>query len=105
MMSFGADSFAATDKTTSTIVPGPFRLGSEAHKQAFCRMLLDTHDPYRPAVMPWPELDEAALSRLTGLPIWNIAVQVEGRAARAVQSYAEMIKDPLLREAVVMDGQ
>jgi hypothetical protein len=103
-MSFGADSLAAADKTSRSS-PGPFRLGSEAHKQAFCRTLLDTHDPYRPAVIPWPSLEEDALARLTGLPIWNIAVQVEGRAARAVQSYAEMIEDPLLREAVVMDGQ
>jgi hypothetical protein len=83
--------------------PG-FELGSEAHKRAFCRMLLDTHDPYRPAVIPWPELEPEAFARLTGLPIWNIAVQIEGRASIAVRTYGEQIADPLLREAVLMDG-
>jgi len=80
------------------------RIGSEAHKQVFCRMLLDTHDPYRPAVIPWPQLEPEAFDRLTGLPIWNIAVQIEGRASIAVLTYGESIADPLLREAVLMDG-
>jgi hypothetical protein len=80
------------------------RLGSEQHKQLFCRMLLDTHDPYRPAVIPWPELDDAAFTRLTGLPVWNMAVRVEGTAAVAVRTYAETLRDPLLREAVTLDG-
>ena len=80
-------------------------LGSVHHKEAFCRMLLDTHDPYRPAVIPWPQLDADASARLTTLPIWNIAVQVEGRAARAVQSYADRVADPLLREAIALDGR
>jgi hypothetical protein len=80
------------------------KIGSEEHKRIFCRMLLDTHDPYRPAVIPWPKLDEAAFKRLTGLPIWNIAVQIEGRASIAVKTYAEAVSDPLLREAILMDG-
>ena len=37
---------------------GPIIPGSEAHKIAFCRMLLDTHNPYKPAVIDWPALDE-----------------------------------------------
>ena len=36
---------------------GPIVLGSEAHKRAFCRMLLDTHNPYRPSIVDWPALD------------------------------------------------
>lgn len=80
------------------------KLGSQAHKRVFCRMLLDTHDPYRPAVIPWPKLEEEAFNRLTGLPIWNIAVQIEGRAAIAVRIYGESVADPLLREAILMDG-
>ena len=57
-----------------------FRLGSRAHLDAFCRMLLDTHNPYHPAVMDWPQLDGPARDRLVSLPIWDIAVQTEGRA-------------------------
>ena len=35
---------------------GPIRLGSDAHKTLFCRTLLDTFDPYKPAVIDWPAL-------------------------------------------------
>jgi hypothetical protein len=80
------------------------KIGSEEHKRVFCRMLLDTHDPYRPAVIPWPKLEEEAFKRLTGLPIWNIAVQIEGRASIAVRTYGEQVADPLLKEAILMDG-
>ncbi len=80
------------------------KIGSEEHKRVFCRMLLDTHDPYRPAVIPWPNLEEEAFKRLTGLPIWNIAVQIEGRASIAVKTYGEAVSDPLLKEAILMDG-
>jgi hypothetical protein len=83
---------------------GPIIPGSEAHKTAFCRMLLDTHNPYKPAVIDWPPLDRAARDRLVGLPIWDIAVQTEGRARINVLSYAETIADPLLRRAVELDG-
>jgi hypothetical protein len=80
------------------------RIGSDAHKRAFCRMLLDTHDPYKPAVIDWPTLSPEAFGRLTALPIWNIAVQIEGRASIAVRSYGEAVADPLLKEAILMDG-
>src|SRR5439155_9070176 len=38
------------------------------------------------------------------LPIWDIAMQTEGNASLRVLSYAETIEDPLLREAVEIDG-
>jgi hypothetical protein len=45
-----------------------FRLGSEAHKALLCRTLLDTHDPYRPAVIDWPKLDLDTRNRIVSLP-------------------------------------
>ncbi len=34
---------------------GAIAPGSDDHKTLFCRMLLDTHNPYRPAVIgKWP---------------------------------------------------
>jgi len=39
--------------------PGPIRIGSEQHKTLFSRMLLDTFNPYKPAVIDWPRLDAA----------------------------------------------
>jgi hypothetical protein len=84
--------------------PGDIRIGSEAHKRLFCRMLLETHNPYKPAVIDWPRLSPEALHRVTSLPIWDIAVQTEGRAAIRVQTFAETVRDPLLRQALEMDG-
>src|SRR5215813_10151246 len=82
---------------------GPIVFGSEAHKQAFCRMLLDTHNPYRPSVVDWPILEPQARDRLVGLPIWDIAMQTEGNAVMRVLRYGETITDPLLREAIEID--
>ena len=82
----------------------PFRLGSEAHKRLFCRTLLDTYDPYRPAIIDWPPLAPDALHRLTSLPIWDIAVQTEGRAMRRVKSYADVLDDQLLKKAVELNA-
>ena len=83
---------------------GPIAPGSEAHKATFCRMLLDTHNPYKPSIIDWPELDAEARNRLVGLPIWDIAVQTEGKAHLRVLTYANMIDDPLLRRAVELNG-
>jgi hypothetical protein len=84
--------------------PDPVRIGSYAHKRLFCRMLLETHNPYKPAVITWPRLAPEALRRLTSLPILDIAVQTEGRAAVRVQSFAQRVSDPLLRQALEMNA-
>jgi hypothetical protein len=85
--------------------PGPIRIGSEAHKAAFSRMLLETFDPYRPAVLDWPKLTPDALHRLTSLPIWDIAVQTEGKASLRVKTYAELLpEDPYLKRAVELNA-
>jgi hypothetical protein len=84
--------------------PGPIAVGSEAHKAAFCRMLLDTHNPYKPSIIDWPVLDAEARERLVSLPIWEIAVQTEGKARLRVLSYAEGIEDRLLQQAIELDG-
>ncbi len=83
---------------------GPIAPGSASHKAAFCRMLLDTHNPYKPSVIDWPTLDAAARDRLVGLPIWDIAVQTEGKARLRVLSYAALVEDALLRQAIELDG-
>lgn len=83
---------------------GRIKIGSDAHRQTFCRMLLDTHNPYKPAVINWPQLSPEALHRVTSLPIWDIAVQTEGRAAIRVQTFAQTVSDPLLRQALELNG-
>jgi hypothetical protein len=80
------------------------RRGTDAHKWLFCRTLLDTHDPYKPAVIDWPQLECDARERLVSLPIWDVAVQTEGRARLNVASYAAITHDPLLREAIELNA-
>jgi hypothetical protein len=79
-------------------------IGSDAHKHLFCGMLLDTFDPYRPAVIAWPDLAPDALARLTGLPFWDVAVATEEIAGRRMQALADVSADPLIREAVALNA-
>ena len=83
---------------------GPIKFGSDEHKRLFCKTLLDTHDPYKPAVLDWPRLGEEAEKRITSLPIWDIAVQTENRAGLNVCTYAESVRDALLRKAIELNG-
>jgi hypothetical protein len=91
-------STAATAWTWSS--PGPIRTGSETHKNLFCRMLLETHDPYRSEDLTWPELDGAARQRLADLPFWTVAVETEDRAGAHIAQIAAIEPDPLIREAL-----
>ncbi|MGO4379503.1 ferritin-like domain-containing protein [Pseudoduganella sp. RAF19] len=84
--------------------PDPVRPGSERHLRMFCELLLQTHNPYKPAVIDWPKLEPDALNRVTSLPIWDIAVQTEGRASIRVRTFAQTVQDPLLRRALDMDA-
>lgn len=93
--------------SSSSVFPefaGPISFGSEAHKALFCRTLLDTFNPYKPAVIDWPKLDTETRDRLVSLPIWDIAVQTEGRARLNVASYAAITPDPLLRKAIELNA-
>jgi hypothetical protein len=84
--------------------PNPFRLGSEEHKRAACRMFSDTFNPYKPSVIDWPKLAPDALQQLVSLPIWDIAVQTEGKARKRMLSYAASVQDPLWRDAIGQNG-
>ncbi len=84
--------------------PGRIRRGSPAQRTMFSRMLIETFNPYKPSVIAWPVLDAAARQRLTGLPIWDIAVQTEGRARLRMLSFARTVADPLVREALELNG-
>ena len=79
-------------------------IGGVDHKTLFCRTLLDTFDPYEPAQIAWPQLDDDARQRLVDLPIWNIAVDTEERASVNVLTYAGTIGDPLVKQATELNG-
>jgi hypothetical protein len=83
---------------------GAIRLGSEEHLRLLCHELLDTHDPYKPSIIDWPPLDAVARERIVSLPIWDIAVQTEGRAGLNVKTYAQRSCTGLLKKAVEMNA-
>lgn len=91
-----------TQPADSSVSFAPLAIGSEEHKYAFCRMLLDTFNPYKPAIIEWPELAPDALARITGLPFWTIAVETEDRASAHIGLMAEQTEDPLIREALTL---
>ncbi len=96
------------DRDTSTWPSPPpgerIRWGSEAHKVLFARTLLDSFDAYRPALIDWPRLEPDALHRVTSLPIWDIAVQTEGKAGTRMQNYADTVADPLVKKALDLNA-
>ena len=79
-------------------------IGSDEHKELFCRSFIATHQQYDPRDFPWPELDQESLDRLRGIPFWSTALQVERNAGVMVSGFAESLADPLIREAVALQG-
>ena len=79
-------------------------IGSEEHKELFCRAFIETHDPYDPNRMDWPEVDAAALGRLRAMPFWGEAISTERDVATKVQALAPLEPDPLMREAIALQG-
>jgi hypothetical protein len=81
--------------------PGKIRPGSADHYAMLTRLLIETYNPYKPAVLNWPKLDPETLNRITSLPIWDIAVQTEIKASTRIEAFAATIKDPELKAALL----
>ena len=80
------------------------KIGSQEHKELLCRMFIDTHDPFKPTEIRWPDLDAENLARLKAMPIWNEATRTEAATAVKVQSLGDTEKDPLLAKAISLQG-
>ncbi|MEB3175580.1 MAG: ferritin-like domain-containing protein [Cyanobacteriota bacterium] len=80
-------------------------LGSPAHKERFCRQFLESHLDYEPEKLPWPDLQGEDLARLRGIPFWREALLTEQEAGVMVTAFAETLDDPLIRQAVALQGQ
>jgi hypothetical protein len=83
---------------------GTLAPGSDLHRQETCRMFRETFNPYRPAVLDWPTLEPAALARIVALPIWDIAVQTEGKARLRMAAYAGTVDEPDMRAALALNA-
>jgi hypothetical protein len=80
------------------------KIGSDEHKQRFCRDFIASHCRFDPAALAWPSLDAAELERLRAIPFWQEVLYTERRAGAIVAAYAATITDPLVREAVTLQG-
>jgi len=84
--------------------PGELQPGTPAHKRAVTRMFRETFNPYKPTIIDWPQLGPEERDRLVSLPIWNIAVQTEGKASLRMATYAETLTDPDWHAALALNG-
>lgn len=80
------------------------KVGSQEHKERFCRQFIATHVNYTPAELPWPDLADAELQRMRAVPFWQEVLHTERRAGAIVAAFAATIDDPLVREAVALQG-
>lgn len=80
------------------------RIGSDEHKELFCRTFIDSFLPFEPAELPWPQLDDLALARLRAIPIWAMALDTEASAGRMLAGFAKSEPDALVRQALELQG-
>ncbi|WP_339381842.1 hypothetical protein [Dendronalium phyllosphericum] len=66
---------------------------------------METYREYDPKHLLWPELDDAALTRLRSIPFWDQALDTERKAGVMVSSYAATVSDPVLKEAIALQGK
>ena len=80
------------------------RVGSDEHKRLFCQTFIDTHNPFKPREIEWPEIDADSLARLKALPVWNEAARTEAATAVKVAALGKEETDPILGEAIRLQG-
>ncbi|MDZ8221811.1 ferritin-like domain-containing protein [Nostoc sp. ChiVER01] len=80
------------------------KIGSKEHKELFCRSFIESHLEYEPAHLPWPTLDSVTLESLRNIPFWREALNTEQEAGVMVNAFAATISDPLLKDAIALQG-
>lgn len=80
------------------------KLGSENHKELFCRSFIDGHREFEPEQLDWPTLDSVTLERVRSIPFWKEALNTEQEAGAMVSAFAATIGDPLVREAIALQA-
>jgi hypothetical protein len=81
------------------------KIGSPEHKELFCRSFMESYQEYEPEKLPWPKLEGVYLERLRGIPFWQEALRIEREAGAMVSAYGERITDPLVKDAIALQGK
>jgi len=79
-------------------------IGSGEHKRLFCETFVQTHRPFEPSDIRWPQLEAESLARLRALPVWDEAVRTEAETALKVQTLGAREPDPVLARAIALQG-
>jgi hypothetical protein len=80
------------------------RVGSPAHRDLFCRTFVETHLKFEPDELPWPALEPRYVELLRAFPFWSFARSMEQEADRMIATFAKTIDDPVIREAIELQG-
>ena len=80
------------------------QLGSSEHKELFCGFFLETHKPFRPEELPWPDLNQSTIEKLAGFPIWDYAIHAERQVFNKLTAYSNKEQDALLKEALELQA-
>jgi hypothetical protein len=80
------------------------RVGSIEHRDLFCRTFIETHLPFEPETLPWPQLEPRYVELLRAFPFWSFARSMEQEADRMIATFAQTLDDPVIREAVQLQG-
>jgi hypothetical protein len=81
------------------------KIGSQEHRDTFCRHFMQTYTEFDPDTLPWPELDAESLARLKSVPFWEEVFYTERRAGAIVAEFSKTVTDPVLREAIELQGK
>ncbi len=81
------------------------KIGSQEHRDTFCRHFVQTYTEYDPNTLPWPVLDDVALQRLRAVPFWEEVFYTERRAGAIVQAFTATVADPVLKKALALQGE
>jgi hypothetical protein len=80
------------------------RTGSPEHRDLFCRTFVETHRPFEPEQLPWPQLDAQYVELLRAFPFWSFARSMEQEADRMIATFSKTLDDPSIRAAVELQG-
>lgn len=80
------------------------RIGSIEHRDLFCRTFIETHLKFEPEGLPWPRLEPRYVELLRAFPFWSFARSMEQEADRMIATFAQTLSDPVIREAVELQG-
>lgn len=80
-------------------------IGSYESKKRFCQYLIESHMPGNSGNPHWPTLEPLLIERIQSLPFWGECLLTQHYRAQIVCAFAPTLKDPMVKEAVMLQGE